>query len=106
MLIDIYENIVMIFIINNGIWLCLFVLSDLTIEWDLGLGPRINNLSFKIEYETRHPIIYIYSFIRFFYILIVVVWFLYIVFSILIYVIGGIIISILFCPGVLFSFFK
>ena len=96
----IYENIVMIFIINNGIWLCLFVLSDLTIEWDLGLGPRINNLSFKIEYETRHPIIYIYSFIRFFYILIVVVWFLYIVFSILIYVIGGIIISILFCPGV------
>ena len=96
----IYENIVMIFIINNGIWLCLFVLSDLTIEWDLGLGPRINNLSFKIEYETRRPIIYIYSFIRFFYILIVVVWFLYIVFSILIYVIGGIIISILFCRGV------
>ena len=84
----IYENIVMIFILNNGIWLCLFVLSDLTIEWDLGLGPRINNLSFKIEYETRHPIIYISSFIRFFYILIVVVWFLYIVFSILIHIIG------------------
>lgn len=44
MLIDIYENIVMIFIINNGIWLCLFVLSDLTTEWDLGLGPRIKSI--------------------------------------------------------------
>ena len=82
----IYENIVMIFILNNGIWLCL--LFDDQPEWNLGLGPRINNLSFKIEYETRCPITYIYSFIRFFYILIVVVWLLYIVFSILIYIIG------------------
>lgn len=82
----IYENIVMIFILNNGIWLCL--LFDDQPEWDLDLGPRINNLSFKIEYETRCPITYIYSFIRFFYILIVVVWLLYIVFSILIYIIG------------------
>ena len=90
MLIDIceyiYENIVMIFILNNGIWLCLLFVDQP--EWDLDLGPRINNLSFKIEYETRCPITYIYSFIRFFYIMIVVVWLLYIVFSILIYIIG------------------
>lgn len=83
------EKIIPIFLINNCIWFLLFVIFD-DVDCDFGFGIHLQNLCEKLENDKERTIKFMDSLMLLLWILITAVWLLYVVFSILIFIVGGV----------------